>query len=89
MKKTLKILQKIPNVGPATAEDLIRLGIKRIEDLAGRDPDEMYIELCRKDGVRHDICVRDVFAAAVSYAKGEPARPWWHFSRERKAGMNK
>ena len=28
--------------------------------------------------------MRDVFAAVVSYAGGEPAIPWWEFTPERK-----
>jgi hypothetical protein len=78
-------LQKIPNVGPRMAADLIRLGVSSLEDAAGRDPDEMYHELCAIDAKRHDPCVRDVFAAVVSYADGGPARPWWVFTPERKA----
>jgi hypothetical protein len=78
-------LQKIPNVGPKMAADLIRLGVSSLEDAAGRDPDEMYHELCAIDARRHDPCVRDVFAAVVSYADGGPARPWWEFTPERKA----
>ena len=77
-------LQKIPNVGPRMAGDLLRLGIARLRDAAGRDPDEMYYELCALDAKRHDPCVRDVFAAVVSYASGKPARPWWEFTPERK-----
>ncbi len=77
-------LRAIPNVGPATAGDLIRLGITRPEEATERDPDEMYRALCALDGVRHDPCVRDVFAAVVAYANGEPAQPWWVYSRLRK-----
>ena len=80
-----KALQKIPNVGPAIAADLLRLGITRADDLVDRDPDELYVALCRIDGVRHDPCLRDVFAAAAHYARGGPARPWWTFTPERKA----
>lgn len=80
-----KLLQRIPNVGPATAQDLLRLGIASFDDLVNQDPDEMYERLCCLDGTKHDPCVRDVFAAAVAYALGKPARPWWEFSRERKA----
>jgi hypothetical protein len=75
----------IPNVGPATAGDLIRLGITCLEDMAGRDAEELYGTLCRLDRVRHDPCVRDVFAAVVAYANGEEARPWWAFTPARKA----
>jgi Pathogenicity locus len=40
--------------------------------------------LCSIDAKKHDPCVRDVFAAVVSYAEGSPARPWWEFTPERK-----
>jgi pathogenicity locus Cdd1 protein len=78
-------LREIPNVGPRMAEDLLKLGVSRLEDAAGRDPDEMYHELCALDAKRHDPCVRDVFAAVVSHAEGHPATPWWEFTPERKA----
>ncbi len=78
-------LQEISNVGPRMAENLLKLGIARLEDAAGRDPDEIYHELCAMDAKRHDPCVRDVFAAVVSEAEGYPARPWWEFTPERKA----
>ena len=45
----------------------------------------MYHELCSIDAKRHDPCVRDVFAPAVSFDEGGPARPWWEFTPERKA----
>lgn len=77
-------LQKIPNVGPAVADDLIRLGIHSLEELAEQDPDEMYQRLCNLDGKRHDPCVRDVFAAVTDFARGGEAKPWWEYSRMRK-----
>jgi hypothetical protein len=78
-------LREIPNVGPKMAEALLKLGVGQLEDAAGRDPDEMYHELCALDAQAHDPCVRDVFAAVVSHAEGGPARPWWEFTPERKA----
>lgn len=78
-------MRAIPNVGPAIAANLIRLGITRPEEAAGRDPDALYHALCALDGRRHDPCVRDVFAAVVAYANGEGARPWWTFTPARKA----
>ena len=80
-----KRLRTIPNIGPAMADDLMRLGIAGPDDLVGRDPDDLYDVLCRLDGVRHDPCVRDTFAAAVDFANGGPPRPWWAFTPERKA----
>lgn len=77
--------QAIPNAGPATADDRLRLGRSAAEDLAGRDPDELDGDLCRPDGRRHDPCARDVVAAPVAAAAGEPPRPWWAFIPKRKA----
>lgn len=78
-------LTAIPNVGPAIARKLLRLDIRGVEDLRGRDPDELFERLCAMDGRRHDPCLLDTFTAAVAYADGGPARPWWELSRERKA----
>ena len=83
-REAIARLREIPNVGPAMAADLLKLGVRRLEDAAGRDPDEMYHELCALDSRRHDPCVRDVFAAVVSFAEGGRARPWWEFTPERK-----
>ena len=33
-----RALQQIPNVGPAVAFDLVRLGIRRTDDLVARNP---------------------------------------------------
>jgi hypothetical protein len=75
------------NVGPRVAGDLLRLGIRAPEKLKGRDPFRMYDQLCRKDGVRHDPCLLDVFMAITDFANGKPERPWWHFTARRKAAM--
>jgi Pathogenicity locus len=77
-------LEDIPNVGPAIAADLRRLGITSPGDLLGRDPYGMYDDLCRITGQRHDPCLLDTFIAAVRYMAGEPKKPWWKFTAERK-----
>ena len=80
-------LEAIPNVGPATVADLRRLGITEPGQLRGRDPYRMYDELCAVTGRRHDPCVIDVFLAAVRFVEGAPARPWWHYTPERRATL--
>ena len=77
-------LEDIPNVGPAVAADLRRLGITSPGELAGRDPYAMYDDLCRLTGQRHDPCLLDTFIAAVRYMEGGPKKPWWKFTAERK-----
>jgi hypothetical protein len=78
-------LTSMPNVGPAIAGKLRRLGATRPEDLRGQDAETLFERLCALDGRRHDPCLLDTFTAAVAYAEGGPPRPWWEFSRERKA----
>src|SRR5262249_47459983 len=80
----LNELEQIPNVGPAVAADLRLLGLSRPEELRSRDPYALYDELCRVTGQRHDPCLLDTFIAAVRFMGGEPARPWWAFTAERK-----
>jgi hypothetical protein len=77
-------LEDIPNVGPAIAANLRLIGIQSPEDLLGKDPYKMYEDLCCTTGVRHDPCVIDVFIAAVRFTAGEPAKPWWKHTPERK-----
>src|SRR5262245_45906513 len=77
-------LEQLPNVGPAVAADLRQLGMGRPQDLHGRDPYALYDELCRLTGQRHDPCLLDTFIAAVRFVGGEPAKPWWAYTAERK-----
>ncbi len=85
--KEIRTLTDIPNIGPAMAEDLRLLGIDQPAQLPGCDPLQMYDDLCRLSGTRQDPCVIDVFIAAVRFMEGAPARPWWHYTAERKILM--
>jgi hypothetical protein len=78
-------LHTLPNIGPAIARKLIQIGIERPDDLRGQDPEELFNRLCVSDGRRHDPCVLDTFTAVVDFVNGAPARPWWEYSRQRKA----
>lgn len=80
-------LEQLPNVGPAIAADFKLLGVDRPQDLIGRDPYDLYDELCRVTGQRHDPCVLDTFIAAVRFLGGEPVRPWWAYTAERKRAL--
>ena len=80
-------LEQIPNIGRASADDLRLIGICHPNDLIGRDPYQLYEKLCEKTGHRHDPCVIDVFISAVRYMEGEPKRPWWDYTIERKRAL--
>jgi hypothetical protein len=78
-------LLSIPNVGKATVADFHLLGINSPSDLTDKDPQELYDRLCNITGAVHDICVLDVFTAAINYVNDGIPVPWWEYSRERKA----
>lgn len=82
-------LSDIPNIGPAVSRKLELINIHHPDDLIGKDPYQLYSELCRITGKRIDHCVIDVFIAAVRFMEGAPAQSWWAYTAERKAEMKK
>ncbi|NTW28145.1 MAG: mitomycin resistance protein [Coriobacteriia bacterium] len=81
-------LEDIPNVGPAIAEKFRLIDIRVPSDLSDRDPYALFDDLARRTGARHDPCLLDVFISAVAYMGGEPAKPWWTYTAERKARLS-
>jgi hypothetical protein len=82
--KEAKHLSDIPNIGPAMVRDLKSIGIKVPKDLKDKDGYALYKKLCKVTSVRQDPCVLDTFLAAVDFAQGAPARPWFYYTKERK-----
>lgn len=87
-------LQRIPGVGPSIARDLRGLGIRRVADLKGRDPETLYRRLNEQRGVRQDPCVLYTFRCAVyfaSTARPDPERLkwWWWKDRGGRAGVRR
>ena len=80
-------LVDVPNIGTSIAGDLKILGIRRPQDLIGKDAYHMYDELNRITRKRHDPCLLDTFIAAVRFMSGEKAKPWWAYTAERKRMM--
>ena len=78
-------LEQLPNIGPAIAADLRRIGIRAPQDLRGKDAFVLYQRLCAVTGQRHDPCVLDTFMAATDFMAGSPAAPWWAYTAQRKA----
>ncbi|HLZ42261.1 MAG TPA: helix-hairpin-helix domain-containing protein [Candidatus Sulfotelmatobacter sp.] len=82
-------LQDLVSVGPAMVRDFELLGIHAVGQLARRNPEKLYEQLCITTAQAQDICCLDVFRAAVAQAK-DPNLPfekrhWWYWSRQRKA----
>lgn len=82
--EAIRELRRIPNVGPAFANDLLLLGIRRPGDLKRQQPKRLYDKLCRLTASRQDPCVLDTFIAVVDYANTGVKRSWWEFTPERR-----
>ncbi|MDR4023157.1 MAG: helix-hairpin-helix domain-containing protein [Eubacteriales bacterium] len=76
-------LRKIPGVGKEIEKDLIELGINSIDDLKGRDPQELYDRECMMKGVKIDRCQLYVYRLAVYFAENSEHEAeklkWWYW----------
>lgn len=76
-------LQSIPGVGPSLAQDLRDLGIQKVAELRGQNPQRLYDQLIAQRGIHQDRCVLYVFRCAVYFAETpEPDAErlkWWNW----------
>jgi nucleotidyltransferase/DNA polymerase involved in DNA repair len=88
MKKATRQLKDLISIGPAMLRDFELLKIRTVAQLAKQDPPRLYDRLRRVAQQHQDICVRDVFEAAVAQARNPrlPAEQcqWWWWSKRRK-----
>lgn len=87
MHDPAKELQTIPGIGKSLSQDLLDIGIRRVSDLKGRDPERLYLRLMKLRGAHIDRCVLYTFRCAVYYAsrkKHDPALlKWWNWKDKR------
>jgi len=71
----------IPGVGKRIAADLNGIGIHRVEDLKGKDPESLYAAMNTKQGIIIDRCMLYVLRCAVYFASNKTYDPellkWW------------
>ncbi|MBN2180972.1 MAG: TfoX/Sxy family DNA transformation protein [Sedimentisphaerales bacterium] len=84
MKNTAsRQLEEIPGVGKNIARTLGEIGIRRVSDLEGADPEKLYRKLCRYKAGPVDRCMLYVLRCAVYYASNDSHDPkllkWWNF----------
>lgn len=88
-----RALKDLISVGDATLKDFEILGIRTVDSLSKKDARKLYIQLCEITGKHQDICVEDVFTAAIAQAR-DPNLPfekcqWWYWSKIRKENNGK
>ncbi len=73
----------IPYVGKNTKQDLLDIGITCVEDLKGKNPEELYLKDCLTKGFQEDRCQLYVFRMAVYYAENTEYQAeklkWWYW----------
>ncbi len=83
MDNTMQSLQIIPGVGPKLAKKFYDIGIQRISDLKGKNPEELYSQICVNHGIQIDRCVLYVCRSSVYFAETENPDPeklkWWYW----------
>jgi len=79
-------LMSIPGVGKSIAANLNGIGIYRVNELQGKDPEKLYLRLCEKQGMKLDRCLLYVMRCAVYFASNKTHDPkllkWWKWKDE-------
>jgi hypothetical protein len=89
MKKPISSndLTQIPYVGNSIENDFKSIGITRISDLKGKDPDELYSKICAAKGHQVDRCLLYVCRSSVYFAENENPDPekikWWNWKNKK------
>lgn len=73
----------IPNVGEKTKQSLQNIGILYVEDLIGKNPEDLYELDCMTKGFQEDKCQLYLFRMAVYFAENkiheEEKLKWWYW----------
>jgi hypothetical protein len=83
--QVIQELRQIPGVGVSIAGDLWNIGVRGIDDLKQRTPDELYADSNKFAGVVQDRCLLYVFRCAVYFAETPPENrdpeklKWWNW----------
>ena len=86
-QKVLKQFQIMPGIGKACSLDLWNIGLRKIEDLKGKNPTVLYNKLNTVTGLTHDICMLYTFRCAVYYATEKQhdleKLNWWYWKNKK------
>ena len=83
MKQRSEAIESIPGVGVKIAQKLQLIGVHRVDDLRGANPERLYDILEQTIGAHVDRCVLYVFRAAVYFANNQKhdseKLKWWNW----------
>lgn len=82
-QKVLREFRRIPGVGKVIAEDFWNIGLRNIDDLKNKIPEQLYEKLCQFQKCHVDRCMLYVFRCAVYFASEDNPQPellkWWNW----------
>jgi hypothetical protein len=76
----------IPGVGKSISKNLQDIGIKEVDDLKNRDPEELYQLSNKQVGFIQDRCLLYTFRCAIYFAEGgrdQEKLRWWNWKDEK------
>ncbi|MEI7579899.1 MAG: helix-hairpin-helix domain-containing protein [bacterium] len=84
MSKSIKSeLEIIPGIGKSIAQDLENIGITKVKDLIGKNPEALFEKSNQYRGSIQDRCLLYVFRCAIYFAENQKHDPeklkWWHW----------
>jgi len=68
-------LEQVPGVGKTIARDMLNIGINSIDDLKGKQAEQLYDKLCEFKASPVDRCMLYVFRCAIYYASNTDHDP--------------
>ncbi|MFH1429485.1 MAG: helix-hairpin-helix domain-containing protein [Candidatus Margulisiibacteriota bacterium] len=79
----LKMFRTIPGVGKKMSNHFWDMGLRSLDDLKKKDPEELYFRMCAYQQTEVDRCVLYVFRCAVYYVSEKDHDPyllkWWNW----------
>lgn len=76
-------LTTIPYIGEKTKKSLLNIGITCVEDLKGKNAEDLYRKDCKIKGYEEDKCQLYLFRMAVYYAEHtvheKEKIKWWYW----------
>jgi DNA transformation protein len=86
--KQFSKLEDLPNIGRHIACDLRTIGITSPADLSRRVPLNVFNDLKKTMGRRHDPCVYYTLLSVEHFFATSESLPWWKFTTIGKAQLN-
>jgi len=80
-------LTDLPNIGKAIASDLGAIGICAPKDLRGRNALQVFNQLQKVMGHRHDPCVYYTLLSVQHFMDTGESLPWWKFTAKGKQDL--